>query len=56
MREVRKAIKKVSKESAEKAMERHVEKMARKGWRLRYEQFGGNAGPMYEVISYFVKS
>lgn len=54
MKEVRKAIKRATKESARAAMAKHIEKMASKGWSLGRE-FEGDAGLKFECIAYFTK-
>lgn len=54
MREVRKSIKRATKEAARAAMASHIKIMAAKGWALSQE-FEGDAGMQFECIAYFTK-
>jgi hypothetical protein len=52
--EARKTIKRMTKEAARRAMAKHVEAMTAKGWKVTQE-FEGEAGIMFECITYFAK-
>tara|TARA_R110000823_G_scaffold234047_9_gene360330 strand:+ start:1079 stop:1243 length:165 start_codon:yes stop_codon:yes gene_type:complete len=54
MKTIRKSIKRMTKESAYKAMEKHISKMLEKGWRIDQE-FAGESFLHYECITYFSK-
>ena len=51
---VRKTIKRANAASANAAMDKHVQKMAAKGW-VRVEQFAGDEFLQYAVTAYFEK-
>ena len=54
MKTIRKSIKRMTKESAYKAMEKHISKMLEKGWKIDQE-FAGESFLHYECITYFSK-
>lgn len=54
MRTAKKSIKRATKEAAFKAMEKHSQNMAAKGWKVDSE-FGGDRGFKYECVTYFSK-
>jgi len=54
MKSVTKKIKRKSKESAQEAMQKHIDTMKAKGWSVDTE-FDGNAGCTYECITWFYK-
>jgi hypothetical protein len=54
MKTIRKSIKRITKESAYKAMEKHISKMLAKGWKIEQE-FSGESFLHYEYITYFSK-
>ena len=54
MKTVRKSIKRLTKESAKKAMENHIIKMLEKGWKIEQE-FSGESFLQFEFITYFLK-
>ena len=54
MKTIRKSIKRITKESAYKAMEKHISKMLAKGWKIEQE-FSGESFLHYECITYFSK-
>lgn len=54
MRSATKKIKRATEESASRAMMAHIELMKSKGWKID-KQFGGDAGCMYECVTWFYK-
>lgn len=54
MKEVKKRIKRKTRESAFAAMQKHIEKMKSKGW-IEGASFAGDAFLDYEYITYFFK-
>jgi hypothetical protein len=51
---IRKTIKRATASAAHAAMNKHIEKMAAKGWTV-IEQFAGDEFLQYEVIAHFAK-
>jgi len=54
MKTIKKTIKRMTAESAYKAMEKHTNKMLKKGWKIDKE-FAGESFLSYECITYFYK-
>lgn len=51
---MRKAIKRATKHSAYNAMQKHINIMQSKGWKVD-NQFAGDAGLQFEYITYFYR-
>lgn len=54
MKDTKKSFLRATKESAQKAVEKHIEKMEKKGWQVG-TMFGGESGIKYRMSVEFYK-